>query len=236
MFRFLFLIFIPVFLWAGAYSVPENRSQAKNILKMIHLDYKVTTLNHCRYDYDKTSCMDKTEVNTSSCSVKEDHQSMVWIQVVPDTFFGRKMACMIETPCINVFTKEPFGSPMCCRRINKKYKKMEADLYNLIPVVSEMKQIQKGKIFSEVKDPITMVGETKIGKEAIEPADNVKGDIARVYLYMDEVYSLELNATQKNLYLKWNSLDGVDAQECALSKIISKIEGSANTWIEKECQ
>ena len=105
---------------------------------MLHLDYKTTYLNGCDYLYDVTSCMDKTIVDTSTCSVQEQNQTMRWIQVVPDTFYGRNMVCMKEQVCVNEFSGKRFGSPMCCRRIDDKYRQMEADLFNLIPVVPQI--------------------------------------------------------------------------------------------------
>ena len=236
MFKLLYLLLIPVLLLGRGYESPENRSQAKNLLKMIHLDYKITALNHCQYDYDKTSCMDKTEVNTSTCAMSETDQTILWIQVVPDTFFGRNFRCMTETPCIDEFTKKPFGSPMCCRRIDSNYKKIEADLYNLIPVTSKLKELRHQKLFGEVEKIVQTVGETKVGEKVIEPPAHAQGDIARVYLYMNKQYGLGLTLQQKEMFEKWHRLDEVSAQECSVAKIIKKVQGHSNPWIEEGCK
>lgn len=233
----IFLLLLWAFtLFARGLEAPDNRSQAKNVLSMIDLDYKVTAINGCAYDYDKTSCMDKTIVDGSSCGLGDTNVTMKWMQVVPDTFYGRNRACMNEKKCVNVFTKELFGSPMCCRRIDAQYKKMEADLFNLIPVISTLAEAQKGRIFGAVKTPLEMIGRTKIGSEAIEPPDEVKGNVARVYLYMEGRYGLQLSKEQKSLYEAWSSLDPVDAKECKVGKLILKIQGSHNPYIEEGCE
>lgn len=203
---------------------------------MLHLDYKTTWLNGCDYVYDVTSCMDKTLVKTSTCSVQEQNQTMMWIQVVPDTFYGRNMACMKEEVCVNEFTGKLFGSPMCCRRVNTQYREMEADLFNLIPVVSKIEEHQQGKIFATVKSPKKVVGKVKIDDNYLEPPDEVKGDIARVYLYMDERYGLQLSLEQKEMFYRWHRLDAVDERECALAKSIMKIQNRTNHLIAEGCK
>ena len=67
---------------------------------------------------------------------------------------------------------------MCCRRIDEKYQQMEADLFNLIPVVSQIAENYQGRVFGVVKKPITPVGTVKVDDAYLEPSDEVKGDIA----------------------------------------------------------
>jgi len=235
MIRFLLFISLSISIFAGSYAEPDNRSQAKNILKMIDLDYKKTFLNDCDYHYDPHSCMDKSIVDTKSCNVQEDNTTMTWMQIVPDTFYGRHKACMIEKPCINIFTKEPFGSPLCCRRKDTQYREMEADLFNLVPVVTSLAMLQKGRIFGVVKVPTERLGDVKMDKNYLEPPNCVKGDVARVYLYMDARYSLELAPEQRSVFLKWHKEDGVDAKECKLAKLFQKIQGGENPWLKTWC-
>jgi len=231
----LYFLLISLTLFGRGLESPDNRSQAKNVVMMIDLDYKKSAINGCDYDYDKTSCMDKTIVDANSCALAEDNLSIKWMQVVPDTYYGRNRACMNEKKCVNIFTKKRFGSPMCCRRIDTEYQKMEADLFNLIPVVSTLAESQKGRIFAPVKTPLEKIGRVKIGREAIEPPDEVKGNVARVYLYMEGRYGLQLSKRQTALYERWSKLDPVDAKECKVGKLILKIQGAPNPYIENAC-
>ena len=236
MMRVFLLLSITVMLFARGYHAPDNRSQVKNIIKMLHLDHKMTWLNGCAYSYDVTSCMDKTIIDTSTCSVTEQNQTMIWIQVVPDTFYGRNMACMTKPVCVNAFSGKLFGSPMCCRRINEKYRQIESELFNLIPVTSEFAKIYQGKIFGEVKKVKWLIGNVKIDDKYIEPPEQIKGDIARVYLYMDERYGLQISLEQKELFRRWHRLDAVDKRECALAKIIMKVQNRTNHLITEGCK
>lgn len=236
MIRVALLLGVAVSLFARGYEAPENRSQAKNIVKMINLDYKTTRLNGCSYIYDPKTCMDKTLVDTSTCSVKEKKQTMQWMQVVPDTFYGRNMACMNEKVCVSTFTGQPYKGKLCCRISNAEYRKMEAELFNLIPVVSAIAKKHEGKPFGEVKKPKQLVGKVKIDDNYIEPPDDVKGDIARVYLYMDKRYDLQLTPQERALFERWHALDAVDAKECSIAKIIKKVQNVSNPWIDEGCQ
>ena len=202
---------------------------------MVDLDYKKTFLNGCDYHYDPNSCMDKSIVDTKCCSLQEDNETMSWMQIVPDSFYGRHKACMIETPCINIFSKEAFGSPLCCRRIDTQYREMEADLFNLVPVVSSLAVLQKGRIFGEVKIPTERLGDVKMDENYLEPPNSVKGDVARVYLYMDARYGLELTPEQRKVFLNWHKEDGADVKECRLAKLFQKIQGGKNPWLETWC-
>ena len=161
---------------------------------------------------------------------------MRWIQVVPDTFYGRNMVCMKEQICVNEFTGKRFGSPMCCRRIDEKYQQMEAGLFNLIPVVSEIAENYQGRVFGVVKKPIIPVETVKVDDAYLEPSDEVKGDIARVYLYMVERYGLQLSLEQKEIFYRWHRLDAVDERECALAKIIMKVQNRRNRLITEGCK
>ena len=213
MIRLVFLLILSVMLFARGYEAPQNRSQAKKLMKMIHLDYKSTWLNGCNYYYDTTSCMDKTIIDMASCNVSAHHQTMKWIQIVPDNFYGRNMRCMNEDICVSEFTGKPYKGKLCCRFENAKYREMEAALYNLIPVVSAIADIQNGKASGKVEKPTRVIGNVKIDSSFIEPPDNRKGDIARVYLYMDQQYDLQLTAQERELYEHWHQIDPVDAQE-----------------------
>ena len=81
-----------------------------------------------------------------------------------------------------------------------------------------------------------VVGKVKMDDKAIEPPDNMKGDIARVYLYMNQRYGLELSLEEKEAYHYWHKFDSVDKRECAIAKTIMKIQGSSNRWIKEGCR
>lgn len=236
MMKYLLLFLTAITLFGRGYEAPDNRTQAVKLIKKIHFDYKKTWLNGCDYTYDLQSCMDKTMVDTSTCSVQEQNQTVKWIQVVPDSFYGRNRECMNEEVCVSKYTGKNYKGKRCCRQSDAEYRKMEADLFNLIPVVSAVAEKRTDQIFQEVKAPKYRVGKVKMDDAFIEPPDNLKGDIARVYLYMNERYGLDLTLDEKEAYYYWHKFDSVDQRECAIAKMIMKIQGSRNRWIQERCR
>lgn len=233
--RGLLLLFLATALFGGGYQRPDNRTQAIKLIKKIHFDYKKTWLNGCDYRYDLQSCMDKTMVDTSTCIVREKNQTMQWIQVVPASFYGRDRACMNEEVCTSKYTGKPYKGERCCRQSDAEYRKMEADLFNLIPVVSAIADRRKEQIFMNVKKPEYIIGKVKMDENSIAPPDSIKGDIARVYLYMSQRYGLKLSLEEKEVFYYWHKLDPVDERECAIGRTIMKIQGE-NRQIKEGCR
>ena len=236
MIRGLFLLFVAVTLFSRGFYPPENRSQAKKILTMVHLDYKTTTLEACVYHYDVTSCLDKTIVETDSCAFNENNLTVVWMQVVLPTLYAKEMTCFQDDGCVSPYTGHAYGGELCCLQKSKRYQKIQGDLYNYIPVVSSLMKARGHRMFGVVKKADFVIGKTRFNQQFIEPALHVKGDIARVYLYMDKVYDMRLSKVEKQLFLQWHLEDKVDEKECALAKFYKKVQKRANPFVEDGCR
>jgi len=234
--RLLWLLLLPAALLGRGYEAPDNRTKAVKLIKKIHYDYKQTWLNGCDYIYDPASCMDVTIVDTSTCGVQEQKQRVKWIQIVPDSFYGRNRECMNEEVCVSKYTGKSYKGKRCCRQSDAVYRKMEADLFNYIPVVSAVAEKRKEQLFGKVEKPLYLIGKVKMDGSFIEPPDSLKGDIARVYLYMNERYGLDLSLDEKEAFYYWHKLDSVDKRECDIAKTIMKIQGSSNRWIKEKCR
>ena len=235
MIKGLFLLLIAVTLFSRGFYAPENRSQAEKILTMVYLDYKKSGLERCDYHYDVTSCLDKTIVETAGCSLNENNLTIGWMQVVLPNFYAKDMTCFKDDGCVSPYTGNTYGGTLCCRQKNVAYQKIQGDLYNYIPVVSLLIEARGTRRFGVVKKADFVIGQTRFDKQFIEPEASVKGDVARVYLYMDKTYNIQLLQTQKKLFLQWHKMDKVDEQECALSKIYKKILKRINPYVEEGC-
>ena len=69
----------------------------------------------------------------------------------------------------------------------------------------------------------------------MEPRDQVKGNVARTYMYMEKAYPGRGIISKKNnkLIAAWDKLDPVDKWECERSK---KIQKNANLVLDKACK
>lgn len=56
------------------------------------------------------------------------------------------------------------------------------------------------------------------------PRDEIKGDIARAYLYMSKTYNIPLSPQERKLMEAWDRLDPISEWEVEKNKRIEKIE------------
>jgi deoxyribonuclease-1 len=70
-----------------------------------------------------------------------------------------------------------------------------------------------------------------------EPPEYVRGNIARIYKYMDAAYPGHGIISNKNrkLFDAWDKLDEVDAWECQRTKRIENIQGNENPFVKSAC-
>ena len=71
----------------------------------------------------------------------------------------------------------------------------------------------------------------------MEPREEIRGEIARTYMYMDSVYPGRGIISNKNrkLFDAWNKRDPVDEWECERAKRIEKIQGNRNDVVMRDC-
>jgi deoxyribonuclease-1 len=116
---------------------------------------------------------------------------------------------------------------------------MEANIHNLVPAVGSVNALRSNLSFAEFDKsdyPICKNG-FKIKGRKVSPPNNRKGDIARIYLYMDKRYPGRGVISRKNtkLFNSWAKLDPVSKEECQLNLIKKKVQGDGNPFVEKFC-
>ena len=205
---------------------PQNFSQAKRIIKMFHYDYMQTTFSKIDFYYDPYKCMSVSLPIT-----------VKWMKIVPPSFFARDKKCWNESIC-EKWNKKLYSGARCCRKVDKEYQVMDADLHNIVPVTQEFLQTRQDFMFTTVTEPDQVLYKTKINSvnKTVEPVDDLKGDIARIYLYMNEKYSLGLSEKQRTLYLQWHHSDPVSKKECGLHKKVFKLQGTINSYVQSSCK
>ena len=79
--------------------------------------------------------------------------------------------------------------------------------------------------------------DVEIKSRKIEPREEIRGEIARTYMYMDSVYPDRGIISKKNwkLFELWHKSDPVDEWECERAKRIEKIQGNKNEILKTNC-
>ena len=116
---------------------------------------------------------------------------------------------------------------------------MESDMYNLFPSIGEVNGLRSNYSMTIIKGEDREFGkcDVEIKRRKVEPRDEVRGEIARTYMYMDSVYPGKGIISKKNrsMFEEWNRSDPVDEWECERSKRIERIQGNRNEVVMKRC-
>ena len=230
--------------WRGLFNTPDHLPntpphfcKAKGRALEINLPHGETFYCGC----DFTANM---EFSRQRCGYQPHHQShrserVEWEHIVPVVTMMAHRRCASEKLCTDAEGKE-YSGIKCCEEIDTKFRKMETDLQNLFPVVGELNGARANHDFGEVPGEQRAYGrcdfETDHERKVVEPPANVRGDIARVYLYMHNVYgdALPLTPAQQRLFAAWHAADPPDDWERSRNRAIARMQGAGNPLIEED--
>ncbi len=182
-------------------------SASKSELIKLYSKHRILPVSGLRYAFDPESC----SVDGYVSGLTKEPEKILWRYVVPESLMGKGMACMTQKVCLSSFSHRYIKGPICCRKISPAFKKMSADMHNIIPTVMQE------------------------GVENLWDAQKVvhKGNIARIYLYMQYQYKLDLDANLLDQLRHWDQLEPPTAWEKNLNKKIFELQGTFNPYIEK---
>lgn len=216
-------------------------SKAKVLLhKVIHSESASRKTFYCGCSYDE-----KLNVDFESCGYipgknRKRAKRVEWEHIVPASVFGRKFSEWNygHPDCVDSLGKK-FKGRNCASKMNRSYQLMQADMYNLVPAIGEINADRSNFSFGIVSGEKREYGacDFEIGNRTAEPAENIRGDIARIYMYMDSAYPGFDIITEKNRKMIeiWNNSDPVDLKECKINRDIEKIQGNQNLILKTQC-
>ena len=215
----------------------ESFSKSKKILRKIHETNPVTFYCQCKYVSNKP--------NWKSCGYtpkkdKKRASRIEWEHVLPASHFGIKFDTWKKghSKCVNKKGKTYKGRK-CTEKIHTKYRKMQADLYNLQPAIGEVNGLRSNYQIALINGEKREFGkcDVEIKNKKFEPSENVRGDIARIYMYMELNYPkyIRFNKNIKELIVKWDKDDPVDTWECSRAKTIEQYQGNSNDILKVKC-
>lgn len=123
-----------------------------------------------------------------------------------------------------------------CRRTSARFNRIESDMHNLYPARKDINKARGAYAFREIPGERWIEPgcdfEIDHRARAVEPRPAARGNIARAMLYMADRYELELFERQRRMLLEWHAADPVDDEERRRNRLIAKVQGNANHWIE----
>jgi deoxyribonuclease-1 len=238
--KLLLIILSFILLSSDVYSqntIITSFSKSKKLLLKVYKDNPVTLYCGCSFRGKKP--------NLSSCGYipkkdKKRANRIEWEHVVPAHAFGKSFSEWSKghPKCVSKKRKK-FKGRKCAQKINEEYRKMQADMFNLYPAIGEVNGRRSNYSMAIIEGEKREFGkcDVEIESRKVEPREEIRGEIARTYMYMDSVYPGRGIISKKNrkLFDAWNKSDPVDQWECERARRIEKIQGNRNEVVLKKC-
>lgn len=142
-----------------------------------------------------------------------------WEHIVPADWIATGFGCRDQTRSE-------------CRAI-PGYDQAEGDLFNLVPSVGELNGDRSNKLYGIINGEPREYGacDFEVSGSVAEPKEAVRGDVARVWLYMADRYGVELSAAYRAMLEGWSAADPVSEAERLRHDIIANEMGWENRYV-----
>jgi len=217
----------------------DSFNKAKKMLeKKVYSQLERKTI-YCSATFDESKfIVDKN--GFFSNKYKKRAKKIEWEHVVPAENFGRGFVEWREgdPECVTKKGKK-FKGRNCASKVNKEYRYMQGDMYNLYPAIGAVNALRSNYRYSAVASGIAL-GSCEIivssKEKRVVPPDGSKGVVARVSLYFDETYKrYKLSDSQKKLFESWDRKFPVTEEECKRNSLIEKLQGNVNFILRERC-
>ena len=213
-------------------------SKSKKQLAIVYQDNPITLYCGCSF---KGKTPDFSQCGYVPKNNNKRANRIEWEHVVPAYVFGIFFSewTVGHPKCVKKNGKKYKGR-RCAGKVNKEFKRMEADMYNLFPAIGEVNGLRSNYPMTIIEGEEREFGkcDVEIKRRSVEPREEVRGEIARTYMYMDSVYPGKGIISKKNrsMFEEWNRSDPVDEWECERARKIEKIQGNRNDIVLESCK
>lgn len=213
--------------------------KAKKRMREVYHDNRVTL--YCGCPFDQEGVIDPKPCGYVPEKNYDRAMRLEWEHAVPAHAFGRSFDVWENghRECVSQ-GGEPFRGRPCARKMEPEFAFMEADMYNLFPSVGELNDKRANYSMGMVPGEERRFGacDFEIADRRVEPRPEVRGDIARTYLYMDLAYPGHgiVSKSQRKMFERWDQRDPVDRWECERARRIAAIQKNVNQVVHAACQ
>lgn len=226
---------------ADAPSRPLSSFEAAKVAARNGIYSENHTDFYCACDWAPNKTKSGGTIDASACGYKPRKNKargrvLECEHVVPAAFFGQSRACWRKghAKCVRS-DGAVFKGRACCARVDRLFKRIEADLHNLTPAVGELNGDRSNLPYGIVDGERRQYGECNFeigGKPRVaEPREEVRGDAARIWLYMADAYKIKPNAEQRQMFDAWSKADPVDRWERLRDLRIEYVQGNRNRYV-----
>ena len=145
-----------------------------------------------------------------------------WEHIVPASLMpAREFDCWIN------------GSRSNCERNDPVAQGMLFDLHNLAPSVGQVNALRGNDRYSALPDSTSDFGSCQIedSSSLFEPPDCIKGDVARIWFYMEWRHGVEIMQDERAQFARWAAQDPVSPWESEREQRIFSLTGWRNPFV-----
>jgi deoxyribonuclease I len=209
---------------------PLSFSQAKRLAKRLYADNGLAQSFYCGCDIRMDNKHWQPDFTGCGYVVRKQPNRanrIEWEHLVPAWEFGHQRLCWQQ------------GGRKQCQK-DEAFRRMEADLHNLVPAIGEVNGDRSNFRFSQWNAKPGQYGQCAMAIDfrhrKAEPPGRARGPIARTYLYMQQTYGLDIAASQLKLFKAWDKSYPVDTIECTRDEAIATVQGNHNPFVQPHCR
>ncbi|XDD48223.1 endonuclease [Leptospira sp. WS39.C2] len=212
--------------------------KAKRVLKRFYAKVGKDFYCGCSFEKDEEE-LGRFKIDVSSCGLqaRKDAKRQTWIEwehIVPAYQFGKDRECWTKSNCES--NGKNLRGRKCCQANDAVFNEMEADMHNIVPVPGEINAdrgiLPFGEIQGETREYGSCDFEINFKGSLAEPKPEIRGDIARIYFYMEWRYQIPIPEGKRKLYETWNQEDPPDTFEIRKNEIVERLQKVKNPFVE----
>jgi deoxyribonuclease-1 len=204
----------------------------RQLFEVVYADRRETFYCACRFDEAKRPDL----AGCGYLPVRDGERAhRVEVEhVVPASWLGRGRRCWSEPICTDAKGR-PFKGRACCLEVDEGFRRAYADLHNLVPAIGEVNEARQNWPFDIVPGEVRAFGRCDLeidrATDRVEPREAIRGDIARIHLYMERVHGVDLAPDLRARMRSWHLADPPDALERTRDARIGNLQGTRNPLV-----
>ncbi|MEZ5930582.1 MAG: endonuclease [Alphaproteobacteria bacterium] len=228
------LMLVPVCLPGPASASDSYAAVKRALFEQVFAEDRRTLYCGCPFDAERKPDLAACGYVSPSGGVRAGRVEVD--HVVPASWIGAGRPCWQEKLCRDAQGRA-FKGRKCCLAIDPAFRAAYQDLHNLRPTIGEVNERRSnyrfGLIDGEARDFGACDIEIDGTSRRAEPRPEIRGDVARISLYMEAVHGVRLSAGQRRLFQAWHRADPPDAAEIRRHDAIERVQGRTNPWIAR---
>lgn len=226
------LLLVPGWLPGPALAMDNYAAVKRALYEEIFADDRTTLYCGCPFDADRR--LDLGACGYESPRGGERSKRVEVEHVVPASWIGAGRTCWTKKICRDGKGRA-FKGRKCCLAIDPAFKRAYQDMHNLRPTVGEVNESRSNYRFGLISGERRAFGRCDIEFDPqtrrAEPRPEIRGNIARISLYMEATHGVRLSDAQHRLFKAWHQQDPPDTAEHHRHAAIAALQGRRNPWV-----